>query len=124
MAKEQMLGLSLIKKVTYSIKEDRKLLYQAVETLTEMLPILDRLPASLEELNEPCNILLSIANRIWIDDNLELAERMIEFVGKDTEKTKENAVKLIKDIAAKICKALDRFHKKQDELARKAAEEL
>jgi hypothetical protein len=29
-AKEQMLGLSLIKKVTYSVKEDRKVFYLCI----------------------------------------------------------------------------------------------
>lgn len=105
-------------------RKDRELLHQAEEILIEMLPILEDLPASREELNDPCKRLLSIANRIWIEDSLELAERLIEFVRKEPEKTKENAIKLITDIAAKIGKALDRFHKKQDDLAQKAGEAL
>jgi hypothetical protein len=105
-------------------RKDRELLHQGEDTLIEMLPLLGDTQPPPGQVDEPCKKLLSIANRIWVKDNLDLAERMVEFARKDGEKTKENAVKLITDIATKIGKALDRFHKKQNELFRRAAEEL
>ena len=105
-------------------RKDRELLHQGEETLIEMLSQLGDTQPPPGQVDEPCKKLLSIANRIWVKDNLDLAERMIKFARKDGEKTKDNAIKLLMDIAAKIGKALDRFHKKQNELARRAAEEF
>lgn len=105
-------------------RKDRELLHQAEETLKEMLPILDNMPASREELNDPCKKLFSIAIRIWVKSNLDLAKRMIEFVRKDGEKTEDKARQLLIDIADRIGKALDMFHKEQNELFAKAGEEL
>lgn len=105
-------------------RKDRELLHQAEETLIEMLPKLGDIQPPPGEVDEPCKKLLSIANRIWVKSNLDLAERMIEFAKKDGEKTKDNARKLLIDTADRIGKALDMFHKKQNGLFAKAAEEL
>jgi hypothetical protein len=105
-------------------RDDRELLHQAEETFIEMLPKLGDIQSPPGEVDESCKKLLSIAIRIWVKDNLDLAKRMVEFARKDGEKTKDNARQLLKDIADRIGKALDMFHKEQNELFAKAAEEL
>jgi hypothetical protein len=106
-------------------REDRELLHQAEEILIEMEPYLEEvMTPSSKELSELSKRLVLIASRIWTKGNLDLAEKLIGFAKLDSRKTKDNAIQLLEEIATKTSKALDRFHKWEADLFKKAAEEM
>ena len=104
--------------------KDRELLYQAGEILVEIQPFLGDLPWAPEEIIEPSKKLLYFAMRIRSKRYSELAYKLIEFSRMDIRKTIDESIKLIQEIASISKSPLDRFHKKQNEIYKKAWEEL
>lgn len=107
------------------MREDRELVHQAEEILIEMQPYLEEVmtPPS-EELNELSKKLLYAAMRIKTKGYLDLALKLVEFARLDSKKTTDEAISLIQEVAATSKSALDMHHKKQNEIFKKAWEEL
>ena len=106
-------------------REDRELLHQAEEILIEMQPYLDEVMTySGKELNELSKNLLYIAMRIKTRGYLDLALKLVEFARMDSKKTKGEAINLIQKVAAISKSALAMYHKKRNEIIKKAWEEL
>ena len=107
------------------MREDRELLHQAEEILIEMQPYLQEVMTPPgEELNELSKKLLYIAMRIKTRGYLDLALKLVEFARLDSKKTTDEAISLIQEVAATSKSALDMHHKKQNEIFKKAWEEL
>ena len=106
-------------------RHDRELFHQAEEILIEMQPYLEEVmtPPS-EELNELSKKLLYAAMRIKTKGYLDLALKLVEFARLDSNKTTAEAISLIQEVAATSKSALDMHHKKQNEIFKKAWEEL
>ena len=105
-------------------KEDRNRFLEALDILIELEPELDDFQASPDDVKNPCKCLLNIARRIENEKNYELAIMLIEFAQKDVRHTREYSNELIDKLVAEISKPLYMFRKKQNELFKKAAEEL
>jgi len=75
--------------------KDRELLNQAIETLIEIQPIVDDLPAAREELIEPSKKLLYIVMRIRSKRYRKLSSKMVEFSKMDIRKTRQETINLI-----------------------------
>jgi len=106
-------------------KEDRELLYQAEEILIEMQPYLKEVMTHRsKELNELSKKLLYVVMRIKTKGYLDLALKLVEFAKMKTKKEKDEAIYLIKEIATINKSALDKYHRKRDELYNKAWEQL
>ena len=104
--------------------KDRELLNQAIETLIEIQPIVDDLPAAREELIEPSKKLLYIVMRIRSKRYRKLSSKMVEFSKMDIRKTRQETINLIQEIAAIDRSPLDTYHKKLNEMVKEAWEEL
>jgi len=106
-------------------REDIELLNQAEEILIEMQPYLEEVmtPPS-KELNELSKELLYIAMRINTRSYLGLALRLVEFAKMAIRKRKDEVIYLIQETAATSKSALDKYHRKRNEIIKKAWEEL
>ncbi len=105
-------------------REDRELLFKAVDILINMQSTLDDLPASRVDMKEPCKKLLLIGSRIYAKSNSDIADKIVEFARMPGKWTKDEANKLLQEVAEVCSKPLDRSHKKFNELIAKVAEEL
>ena len=105
-------------------REDRELLFKAVDILINMQSTLDDLPASRVGMKEPCKKLLLIGSRIYAKSNSDIADKIVEFARMPVKWTKDEANKLLQEVAEVCSKPLDRSHKKFNELIAKVAEEL
>lgn len=105
-------------------REDRELLFKAVEILIDMQSTLDDLPASREDMKEPCKKLLLIGSRVYAKSNSDIADKIVGFARMPAKWTKDEANKLLQEVAEVCSKPLDRSHKKFNELIAKVAEEL
>ena len=105
-------------------REDRELLFKAVDILINMQSTLDDLPASRVDMKEPCKKLLLIGSRIYAKSNSDIADKIVEFARMPVKWTKDEANKLLQEVAEVCSKPLDRSHKKFNELIAKVAEEL
>jgi len=106
-------------------RDDRELLHQAEEILIEMRPHLDEIMTpSSKELYKLSERLLFIAMRIKTRGYLDLALKLVEFARMDAKKTKDEAINLIQEVAEISKSALAMYHKKRNEIVKKAWEEL
>jgi len=106
-------------------RRDIELFHQAEQILIEMQPYLEEVMTPPgEELNELSKKLLYAAMRIKTKGYRDLALKLIEFARLDSKKTTGEAISLIQEVAATIKSALDMHHKKQNEIFKKAWEEL
>jgi len=104
--------------------KDREFLNQAIETLIEIQPIVDDLPAAREELIEPSKKLLYIVMRIRSKRYRKLSLKLVEFSKMDIRKTRQETINLIQEITAIDRSPLDTYHKKLNEMVKEAWEEL
>jgi len=105
-------------------RDDREFLFNVLEILYDMKPILDDLPASREDMKKPCKKLLLIGSRVYTRSNSDIADKIVEFARMPAKWTKDEENKLFQDVA-KICsKPLDRSHKRENERIERVAEEL
>ena len=105
-------------------REDRELLFKAVEILIDMQPTLDDLPASREDMKEPCKKLLLIGSRIYTKSNSDIADKIVAFARMPVKWTKDEANKLLQEVAEVCSKPLDRSHKRENERIERVAEAL
>lgn len=104
--------------------KDREFLNQAIETLIEIQPIVDDLPAAREELIEPSKKLLYIVMKIRSKRYRKLSLKLVEFSKMDIRKTRQETINLIQEITAIDRSPLDTYHKKLNEMVKEAWEEL
>ena len=105
-------------------REDRKRLLQTLNTLLKIKPYLvEYYPPPSPELDELCRELLLSASGVHTKNYRGLADKLVEFARKADKRTDE-LIELFQQVAAKVSKPLDRFHRKQNKLFAKALEEL
>ena len=105
-------------------REDRELLFKAVEILIDLQFTLDDLPASREDMKEPCKKLLLIGSRIYTKSNSDIADKIVAFARMPVKWTKDEANKLLQEGAEVCSKPLDRSHKRENERIERVAEAL
>ena len=105
-------------------KEDRDLLFKALDILIDLEPYFNALPAAHEDVIKPCKKIYAIARRVQTRHYRQLGEKLIEFAQKDVQHTKESLEKIIDEMGTEISKPFDIFHRKEKEFFAKAAEEL
>lgn len=106
------------------IKEDRKLLFEALDILVDLESKFDAFPAARDEINQPLRKLFAVARRIQSGRFLGLAEKLIEFVQKEVKHTKDELIKLIEEVSKEISRPLSAFQRKENAFFKKVAEEL
>ncbi len=106
-------------------RRDIELFHQAEGILFEMPPHLDEImtPPS-KELYELSERLLFIAMRIKTRAYVALAEKLIEFASMDTKKEMGELINLIQKIPAISKSFFAMYHRKRNEMVKKAWEEL
>ena len=105
-------------------REDREILFKAVEILIDMQSTLDDLPASREDMKEPCKKLLLIGSRIYTKSISDIADEIVKFARMPVKWTKDEANNLLQEVAEVCSKPLDRSHKRENERIERVAEEL
>jgi len=107
-----------------TIRKDKELFLEALDILVGLEPVLDALPRTRSELSGPCNRIFSTAIRIQTKKFRGLALKLIEFALKAVKHTKGELNNLLDEITPRISKPFSIFNKKQNEIFKKAAEEL
>ena len=106
------------------IKEDRKLLFEALDILVDIEPKFDALPSARNDIKRPLRELFAVASRIQSRRFFALAEKLIEFVQKEVKHTKTELIQLIEEVSKEISKPLSTFRKKENAFFKRVAEEL
>jgi hypothetical protein len=106
-------------------RRDIELFDQAEQILIEMRPYIDEImtPPN-KELYELSKRLLYIAMRIKTRSYLDLALKLVEFAQMDAKKDMGEVINLIQKVAEISKSALAMYHKKRNEIVKKAWEEL
>ena len=106
-------------------RRDIELFDQAEQILIEMRPYIDEImtPPN-KELYELSKRLLYIAMRIKTRGYLDLALKLVEFAQMDAKKEMGEVINLIQEVAEISKSALAMYHKKRNEIVKKAWEEL